>query len=324
VYARAHKSLHFLHTCQDVESGELPNYGSNDDTSVFVLSDTAWGDYRPVLNTASLILNQKNLYPYPGASLEDAAWYGYDVRRRERTSHSSQPVAVMETFKKGGYSVCKDENTLTFFTCKVYHDKPVQADNLHLDVWIDGTNVLRDAGTSILSGGKDHEAYYVGTKGHNTVALGSYDQMLMGNEANWWYWVKKKEFTMDEDEEKIVMQGAIHAFSHVGPHIQHRRKVTKWKKQLLWEIEDEMVNKPSALPMIQRWHPSNDALAKLSWKCVNEEGGAVIPVEEEGWYSLPYGGVEQTKDLLFTTSGNKLTTRFEWLTENKAINEAIA
>ncbi|MBC7488092.1 MAG: heparinase II/III-family protein, partial [Cytophagaceae bacterium] len=312
VYSRARKSLHFLHSCQDSISGQLPNYGNNDGAWFFPLSDTDFRDYRPLLNTASLILDKKNLYANVTGVLEDAAWYGFDVRRRERATQLQVINAATEVFKRGGYYVHKDQDSLTFLRCGAYKDRPAQADNLHLDLWIKGENVLRDAGSYLYNTDEQTIKYFAGTQGHNTVMLGNYDQMLKGPRFIWWYWTKWKEASVKEDEEKVVMLGKIPVFPQAGKNIQHRRKVTKWKKQWVWEIEDELLNKPSDLPMIQRWHPSDAGHLGLTWKVTDEQGNLVEALEEEGWYSSHYGSREKTKDLAFITQGNKLITRIEW------------
>ena len=40
-----------------------------------------------------------------------------------------------------------DTNSKTFIRCCSYRDRPYQSDNLHIDIWIDGINFLRDSGT---------------------------------------------------------------------------------------------------------------------------------------------------------------------------------
>ncbi len=312
VYSRARKSMHFLHSCQDPSTGQLPNYGNNDGAWFFPLSDTDFRDYRPLLNTASLILDKKNLYTDVTGCLEDAAWYGFDVRRRERTSSVTVLPASTEVFKRGGYYVHKDQDSLTFLRCGAYKDRPAQADNLHLDLWIKGENVLRDAGSYLYNTDEATIRYFAGTQGHNTVMLGNYDQMLKGPRFIWWYWTKSAIASVKEDDEKVILTGTIFAFPQAGKDIQHRRKITKWKNQLVWEIEDELINKPSALPMIQRWHPSETGHRSLIWQVTDQEGQAVQAVTENGWYSSYYGSREQTKDLAFITTGNKLVTRIEW------------
>ncbi|HSZ72104.1 MAG TPA: alginate lyase family protein, partial [Cytophagaceae bacterium] len=314
VYSRARKSLHFLYACQDDASGQLPNYGNNDGAWFFPLSETDFRDYRPLLNTASLILDKKNLYAESGHWLEDAAWYGFDVRRRERAPASASEKMISESFKRGGYYIHKDSMSLSFMRCGAYKDRPAQADNLHLDVWIHGENVLRDAGSYLYNTDEQTIRYFAGTKGHNTVMLGDLDQMLKGPRFIWWHWTTWKEAKIEEDDEKVVMVGTIPVFLQLGGKIQHRRKVTKWKNKLVWEVEDELINKPSSLPMIQRWHPSVSGHRSLRFLSTDQDGQAVSPVEEEGWYSSYYGTKEKTKDIAYTTLGNKLTTRIEWIT----------
>ena len=54
--------------------------------------------------------------------------------------------------------------------------RPAQADALHVDLWVDGKNLLRDAGSYSYAASDSH-GYFSGTEGHNTVQFDGRDQM---------------------------------------------------------------------------------------------------------------------------------------------------
>lgn len=313
-YSRVRRSLRFLHTCQDERTGALPNYGNNDGAWFFPLTDTDFRDYRPLLNTLSCILDKKSLYAETGPWTEDVAWYGFDVRRRERSNFTpkSRSYFEIESFNKGGYYIYKETDSLTFIRCGAYKDRPGQADNLHLDLWVRGENILRDAGSYLYNTDESTIRYFAGTRGHNTVMLGDFDQMLKGPRFIWYYWNKEKRASLKYKEEGLVFEGEVSVYRHLGKKIKHRRKVTKLKDQFLWEIEDEIINKPSHLPMLQLWHPSTNALEQLIFTARDEKGELLSPKLEEGAYSSYYGIKEPVQDIIFTTSGTKIITRIEW------------
>ena len=56
VYARARLSVYFLRTCMVDENGWLPNYGANDGSLFFKLSNNHFRDYRPQLEALASVL----------------------------------------------------------------------------------------------------------------------------------------------------------------------------------------------------------------------------------------------------------------------------
>lgn len=202
-----------------------------------------------------------------------------------------------------------DGEALSFLRCGAYKDRPAQADNLHLDLWFNGHNLLRDAGSYLYNTDEATIRYFAGTQGHNTVMLGTFDQMLKGPRFIWWYWTPWKKTSVEESNECVVLEGTVPVFPQAGKNIMHRRKVTYWKEQGKWEVEDELLHKPEHLPMVQYWHPSEEGWRSLSWEVTDEQGQPVLPEHREGWYSSYYGTKEKAKDLVFSTSGSKLLTR---------------
>jgi hypothetical protein len=75
---------------------------------------------------------------------EDNDWYGSSKFRSNDIIH--YPLSIIH-YPTGGYSITHDHDTLTFVRCGAYKDRPFQADNLHLDIWVNGQNLLRDAGS---------------------------------------------------------------------------------------------------------------------------------------------------------------------------------
>lgn len=51
------------------------------------------------------------------------------------------------TFKNGGYYIIREKDVLTFIRCGKYKERPSQADNLHIDIWYKGENILLDGGS---------------------------------------------------------------------------------------------------------------------------------------------------------------------------------
>src|SRR5690606_4340052 len=146
VYERAYESLRFLYTCQDEPTGWLPNYGSNDGALFFKLNACDYRNYRPQLNALHVLLTGQGLYNKEGDWDEDLFWF----KAKNIQSHTFKklfPIVGWQSFKDGGYFVLRENETITFIRCGNHKDRPAQADNLHLDIWHKGENVLFDGGS---------------------------------------------------------------------------------------------------------------------------------------------------------------------------------
>ena len=174
------KSLIFLKTCIELKSGQLPNYGSNDGALFFKLNNDDYRDYRSQLDDLTAVLNG-----YTEHNTKSSYWYGI-----QPVKNSPKIFSGSREFKEGGYYIIQEGNTKTFIRCGAYKDRPYQSDNLHLDIWIDGENVLRDNGSYKYNTNKELINYFNGAGGHNTISIDGKDQMQKGDRFIWNYWVK--------------------------------------------------------------------------------------------------------------------------------------
>ncbi|GHB85678.1 heparinase II/III family protein [Persicitalea jodogahamensis] len=291
VYDRARKSLNFLRACQDDTTGWLPNYGNNDGALFFPLSESHFRDFRPQLDALAESLNAS-----PSLS----------VGAKTTVADGSY------TFDQGGYYILRDADTVTFIRCGHYKDRPFQADNLHLDLWVDGKNILRDAGSYLYNTEARWTRYFAGTASHNTVMLGDYDQMRKGPRFIWYDWIKQSRADwMGSEEDEYVFEGQFAGFRHVGKDIVHRRRVTKGAGESSWFVEDWLENAPVELPMHQIWHPGDGFFENCLIKTFDQDNNELIPAQTEGWYSEKYGQKATTLRLVYTTPGRYLKTIIE-------------
>lgn len=308
VYERAKKSVIFLRNCQDESTGWLPNYGNNDGTLIFPLSSCHFRDFRPQLYALATILRIDLGYDY-GAWEEEASWIGNDKWRGETKTPELKREAK---FSGDGYFIYKDTLALTFIRNTSYKHRPHQADNLHLDIWVEGENLLQDAGTYLYNGDSFWVNYFSGTRSHNTVQLGNYNQMKRGPRFIWFNWITKStsRFTFGDQENgfDFIFEGCFEGFRELGTGIIHRRKVTKKSGILHWTVEDWIENLNGELPMHQLWNLSENFLAKYQIKAFLKSGFQLISVKEAGWKSESYGLKQPLKKLTFTTQERYIRT----------------
>ena len=296
VYDRANKSLQYLTDCLDTNTGWLPNYGANDGALFFKLNDAHYRDYRPQLEALAYALDLNWKY----GTYEDVSWYGLSKPKSNTATISATKGS--SKFEQGGYYLYRQDNSLTFIRCGNHKDRPSQADNLHLDIWHNNTNLLHDAGSYKYNTGETDLKYFMGTRSHNTVMLDDYDQMEKGARFIWYHWSQCEEVVTEETADYFSFEGTIKAFQQVNPAIRHYRKVKINKNAAVWEVEDRIINKPAEMLMHQLWHTCYPEKINFEAQLADKSG---LPVNSrEGYYSSFYGKKDKCTELVFSTKEN--------------------
>ncbi len=301
---RARKTLAFLYHCQDSETGRLPNYGNNDGALFADLNDCDFRDYRPQLNALCYALNHRHLYEV-GPWREDVYWYN------SGTVEGGQKVVPREdiaSFPVGGYFTIRDETSVTFLRCGSHRDRPFQADNLHLDIWYNGRNWLRDAGSFKYNTTPELLRYFGGTASHNTVQLGDHDQMLKGSRFIWYFWSQSDSVETIENDQYLEIRGQIWAYRHVADNIHPFRSVRKYKNVPRWEVHDvlQALNRSSDNPDME---PPERRRPASNFECDRRRRKPPIePILDDSWYSSVYGAKEQGLAIRFSTHSHEIRT----------------
>ncbi len=306
VYDRARKSLMFLRTCMVEENGWLPNYGANDGALFFKLSGAHFRDYRPQLQALAGVLGMDaGLDTY-----EDHQWYGLNAGASDIWS----PAHGIHQFANGGYYIIREPETLTFIKCGSYKDRPSQADNLHLDIWYRGENILLDGGSYKYNTDEETVRYFSGTASHNTVMIAypdDKDQMLKGGRFIWYYWTQRIDALLQEAKENFLFNGAIHVFTYIDKGIVHKRKIVKKRGIPEWVITDE-VSGPLGIVTKQLWHAPVAAQQKMEIEAFGLDGESKrtkLPLcVQDGWYSSLYGQKEKTVESYFLAETKVIET----------------
>ncbi len=306
---RLRKSLNLLCQMQDLPTGHLPNYGANDGALFFRLNGCGYRDFRPQLNALHYYFTGKPLYG-PGPWQEDLFWYGKETTAGTGFSPVHQ---TSRSYEYGGFHVLRDPARFAFIRCGNHPDRPSQADNLHLDLWLNGINLLRDAGSYKYNTSPGLLQFFTGTNSHNTVQLGDHDQMQKGGRFVWYHWSQAVSATLSEDHEWIIFEGKAHVYRHLHPAIFHTRRVKQHKNRPEWQIEDTLdlpaLPTLDLLPRRQLWHP-HPQFRDLGFRIASSgEGGDPLPIQSrEVWYSPAYGVKEPAIQLCFQQPGNYFRT----------------
>lgn len=214
---RAAAATRWLHQFTDADSGDAPNLGANDGARLLQLSDADYRDFRPAVQLASALFLQRRAYPADGSWNLALAWLDVAL--------PAQPLAapVSTVYDDGGFAALRRGAAMALLRYPRFRFRPSQADVLHLDLWLGGRNLLRDAGSYSYNAEPEWNAYFPGTAAHNTVQFDGRDQMPRWSRflfADWLACSSREPLVTSAD---AVRFGAGYA-SSAGP--AHRRSVT--------------------------------------------------------------------------------------------------
>lgn len=168
---KAKAATHWLAAMVDSETGDAPNLGAHDGALLLPLVDCDSRDFRPTVQTAMVLFEHARAYLEEGHWNAPLAWFQVDLPEKMIQNKKNQ------LFDDGGFAVLKNEHSMALLRYPRFRFRPSQADVLHVDLWRNGVNLLRDAGTYGYNTEPKWLNYFSGTKSHNTIQFDDRDQM---------------------------------------------------------------------------------------------------------------------------------------------------
>lgn len=213
-----------MYQMQD-DSGDLPNYGSNDGALIFPVTSCGYRNFRPVLNTVYALIGQKRLYE-AGDYDEELFWFGKEnISDIPDTKIQRNSVSYKES---GFYSLQRDEGFIMIIL-QDFKTRPAQMDQLHIDLWHKGKNIFCDSGT--YSYAADIGKQMALTSAHNTVKLQGREQMKKHGPFLIYDWTSAKDVKQNTERFTGTM------VSKNG--YKHTRTITKTEHGYF--VEDEVI-----------------------------------------------------------------------------------
>lgn len=167
---RAGAATEWLRVQVSESTGGAPNIGANDGANLLPLTDADYRDFRTSVQIASALFLDASAY---SAGPWDVAlqWLGLDRKERQL------PAPANAHFPAGGFAVLHNGRAMAVLRYPRFRFRPSQADALHLDLWVDGHNLLRDGGTFRYNTDTASLEYFSGVESHNTVQFDRAPQM---------------------------------------------------------------------------------------------------------------------------------------------------
>lgn len=209
---RIKKSAVFMYQMQD-ESGDMPNYGSNDGALIFPVTTCGYRDFRPVLNTVYALIEGRRLYEQ-GDYDEELLWFGSgDLDNMPLAEIKREP----SSYHKSGFYTLRHDGGFLMTILQDYKTRPAQMDELHIDLWHNGKNIFCDNGTYSYSSKLGKEMAL--TAAHNTVQVDGKEQMKKRGAFMIYDWTSARDVKFTEDSFSGTM------VSRSG--YEHKRTISK-------------------------------------------------------------------------------------------------
>ncbi len=167
---RIKNSALLMYQMQD-ESGDMPNYGSNDGALIFPVTVCGYQDYRPVLNTVYALIEGRRLYQQ-GDYDEELLWFGNKNLGKALFAEIKREPS---SFHESGFYSLRHNGGFLMIVLQDYKTRPAQMDELHIDLWHNGKNIFCDCGTYSYASNIGKEMAF--TAAHNTVRVDNKEQM---------------------------------------------------------------------------------------------------------------------------------------------------
>jgi hypothetical protein len=239
-------------------TGDTPNVGANDGTHILRLTNTGYRDYRPSVQLASAVFVGVRAYAGEGIWNDGLRWLSVPIPQ------NTSPPAKSTLFNDGGYAALRRGQAFALLRYPRFRFRPSQSDALHLDFWINGLNLLRDAGSFSYNADERLINYFGGTVGHNTIEFDGRDQMQRLSRFLFGNWPRAVDIkSLCETHEAVEFAAAYRDYRSA----YHYRNVRLTEDLLM--VNDRIAGRFSNA--ILRWR-----LAPGEWKLDVRQGMATL------------------------------------------------
>src|ERR1700688_2784377 len=330
IWERTQAALEFMRPWVDEMSGFVPNYGSDDGSLIFPLTTCAYRDFRPMLQLGGAVLNRSALRQGPWD--EAALWFGVTPAVTRRDRDKDEAVSISSCDETGDFRL-GDKTSWALIRAGRYMRRPFQADQLHVDLWWQGINLARDAGTYLYNGPAPWNNGLAGTAVHNTVMVDHRDQMRRAGRFLWVEWAQASGKISSSSGQSYAdrFDGWHDGYRTLG--VDHHRTV-QWLNRSGWVIVDDIegtgehnvrlhwlladlpyeVSEPSFQLVFKsaqskiRWNmfssvPASAAVVREGVRAAQTTAPELTDAETQflGWESLTYGDLRPAVSLIYET-----------------------
>jgi hypothetical protein len=224
----------------DEISGNAANLGHNDGSFILPFTTSEYADYRPVIQATSTSFLDTRI-------LSDGAWNDLMIWMGIETS--ADAVSKPDLSIHWPSTRIGSLDSWANLRARQYHNRPAHADQLHIDLWFKGNNVLLDAGTYLYNTQPPWRNALVSAINHNTVSVDGLDPMQKAGRFLWLDWSQAKVLETSDD----LVRAEQYGYQRLG--IIHQREL-KLISDTQWEVDDLLLpngNKTSEHDFFIHW-----------------------------------------------------------------------
>jgi hypothetical protein len=230
------KMTEFLLSLTDPQNGTSLNWGHNDGSNILPLSTSQHSDYRPLLQAAARAFIGAPAFgsgPWDEASL----WLGLPV------GDEAGEIGGAETeFPNAGIYLMRGGTSWATLRCAHFSARPAHSDQLHMDLWWNGQNIARDAGTYRYTAPPPWENAFAGALAHNTLSVDGSEPMDRAGRFLWVNWSNARFLGRWKADNGSVQALAVEHPLKNG--LKHRRSIVHAGGSL-WVVLDELLGQGS-------------------------------------------------------------------------------
>lgn len=272
LYDRLGLASNWLYQLTEPNNGDAPNLGANDGARILPLSDSAFRDFRPSVQWAAALFLRARAYDSSACVDAFSTWFDVEIPEK------SLPSRTSVCFRNGGLHVLRAGKASAYLRFPNYTFRPSQCDALHVDLWLDGMNLLRDAGTYSYNDAEVVDADFATVKFHNSVCFDDRDQMPRISRFLYGRWLKGENIVFSQDKDSIQASAAYR--DSFGNY--HSRSVTLDEHNLYVEDRLEGQFKSACLQWRMpngNWELLEDAIIGQQFKLSFEVDGKPLEIE---------------------------------------------
>jgi len=265
-------------------NGDVPNIGANDGARLLPLAATDYRDFRPAVEMAAALFRNERAVPEVGEWDVALKLLGVDAPLRQA------PAVESQLFDCGGYATMRNSGCFVLFRYPRFRFRPGHADALHVDLWLNGENLLRDGGSFSYNTIEPLQSYFPGVRAHNTVQFDHREPMPRISRFLFGEWLK----TSTLEPLKVTSEGqrvAAGYRDYLGA--RHTRRLSLSDSML--RIEDDVSGFRERAILRWRLQPGDWEVSghSVALRGVKIEVSADVPLKRvelvEGWESRYYG-----------------------------------
>jgi hypothetical protein len=239
------RAWQYLSELTDATSGHAPLSGASDGSNVLPLSNSAYDDFRPAIQLASVLTDGVAALS-PGLWDESVFWLTNG--REFKSAPIANGLKPLWSAPHGGWTIVRTPLTrIAFHTRTGYQHRPSHADLLHVDVWWRDQLLTRDPGSFSYNTNRPQSSF-VSTVVHNTVEVNGTSQMEKATRFLLLPWPSGQA---QHNKKTLTVKASHDAYERLG--VIHSRTVQPAGAEG-WVVTDEVTSQEKRRPVSCQLH----------------------------------------------------------------------